>query len=1064
MSTAARKPAPRIARPAQRYWKGKAPKGADAAQLSDSDEDEEQQVAEEELPEDMPLGVVVGDESSQNQKLKKKMGAMNVALKDVNIDSRGKVIVAGKEESGRTVMEEEEESEESEEEEEEEESGSSEEESSEEEEEEELKPKLQFRPVFVPKRNRATVAEREADDPYNEEAVAKREQEAEQRKKDSHNLVAESIKRELAEKEAEDIIPDVDDTDGLDPQGEFEAWRLRELGRIKRDKEAQRARELEREEIERRRAMPEEQRMKEDMEHAKKSRDDKPKGQQKFLQKYYHKGAFHQDAEILKRHDYTEATESTLDVSMLPKVMQVKDFGKRGRTKYTHLLDQDTTRVGTDGKGGGAICFLCGGPHLKKDCPSNPLNGGEGPSDAATGSNSVAGPPTKKFGIGSRQAQEESRRNDRGEITVILGEEGTATIAVVMTAMTVEEMTGTIIGREVRGTMIVRRGGGRGRIHHRAGDTVEMMEGGDGQGRGRWRGSGTQVCNDSLSATHVAPSIFYLDSFQNGINPGNQFMAQEDTSGSLGDERVCSKLQRDTPSKTIDDLPPEVLVRIIDAVLNDITHLPYFLGGYYLTTLKDLAAVCKWWKTTIQSTPTFWTIIESTTTPDEMEYMLRKSGNCPLTFRQLIDSTMDVFPTGGVDGFDFLDFASLNMARCSSLSVAVKWCEQAARVLKSPAPKLRAATIVASVCNMDEDVHLFNGEAGELEDLWLSQIPIRWDLGLPTKLRWVEISYRSVPITRLPHPQQIVSGLSSCPKIEVVRLIGADMPFQRLNWTGLEVQMPTLELPMLKELKLENMSVGGSGYILRSLWSPVLRNLEVKERSQFGSVAALLHPPCPLLVESVRRALPPSRLFSVTVESVRVDLQISGGGSHVGISVRCGNPDELSGWLAEEFAAELFSVSELRLRVSSTRHQSEFRGLRKLVEALKNVERLICLNVDGGAGVVLTEHLSSPHQAGDGWYWHWPRLTHMELGDAWKWPKLALTMIRERYGTSDKEPESLDIGGLKRHAPSPLTRLWLDGMKATHPETFQDIERIVGKKALEDHVYDDVEYDGRDSE
>ncbi|KAG8906302.1 hypothetical protein FRC01_008068, partial [Tulasnella sp. 417] len=282
MSTAPRKPAPRIARPAQRYFKGKAPKGADAAQHSDSDEDEEQQqeVDEEDLPEDMPLGAVGGDEPSQNQKLKKKMGAMNVALKDVNIDSRGKVIVAGKEESGRTVMEEEEESEESSEEEEEEESGSSEEESSEEEDEEEVKPKLQFRPVFVPKRNRVTVAEREEEDPNTEEAIAKREREAEQKKKDSHNLVAESIRRELAEKEAEDIIPDVDDTDGLDAQGEFEAWRLRELGRIKRDKEAQRARELEREEVERRRAMPEEQRMKEDLEHAKKSRDDKPKGQQ----------------------------------------------------------------------------------------------------------------------------------------------------------------------------------------------------------------------------------------------------------------------------------------------------------------------------------------------------------------------------------------------------------------------------------------------------------------------------------------------------------------------------------------------------------------------------------------------------------------------------------------------------------------------------------------------------------------------------------------------------------------------------------------------------------------
>lgn len=86
----------------------------------------------------------------------------------------------------------------------------------------------------------------------------------------------------------------MDDTDGLEPNAEFDAWKLRELARIKRDKEVALRREKEREEIERRRAMPEEQRLKEDLENAQKLRDEKPKGQQKFLQKYWHKGAFHQ--------------------------------------------------------------------------------------------------------------------------------------------------------------------------------------------------------------------------------------------------------------------------------------------------------------------------------------------------------------------------------------------------------------------------------------------------------------------------------------------------------------------------------------------------------------------------------------------------------------------------------------------------------------------------------------------------------------------------------------------------------------------------------------------------
>ncbi|KAF8973825.1 splicing factor, Prp19-binding domain-containing protein [Flammula alnicola] len=385
--SATRKQAPRLARPAVRYWKGKAPKGA-AEVESDSEAEEAPSHLEEG---DVPLDDHEYDEEEYDElpiKQERETAApkaINIALKDVSVSKEGKVIVAGREESGRTALEEEEEEEEEESEEEAKPQVGDEvleEESSEYESDSEEEEKVEFRPVFVPKRARVTIAEKESIAQDTEEALRKKEAEAEERRKQSHDLVAESIRRELAEKEKEEEIPDVDDTDGLDPATEFEAWRLRELGRIKKEKEDELAREKEREEVERRRAMPEEQRMKEDLERAQKLREEKPKGQQKFLQKYWHKGAFHQDEEILKRHDFTEATESTMDVSMLPKVMQVKNFGKRSRTKYTHLLDQDTTVAvggfggvapvkagGTGVEGGG--CFLCGGPHLKKDCPQN---------------------------------------------------------------------------------------------------------------------------------------------------------------------------------------------------------------------------------------------------------------------------------------------------------------------------------------------------------------------------------------------------------------------------------------------------------------------------------------------------------------------------------------------------------------------------------------------------------------------------------------------------------------------------------------------------------------------
>ncbi|KIK47945.1 hypothetical protein CY34DRAFT_73089 [Suillus luteus UH-Slu-Lm8-n1] len=372
LATQVRKHTSKPTRAAGRYWKGKAPKGA-AEFPSDSDEDDEEQLEVQEEGDVLIGGEqdIVEEDEDEETTLPVQTGqdrvvkTMNLTLKDVNISKDGKVIVAGREESGRTKLEE---------------VFNKNYVQSSESEEEPSKPL--FRPVFVPKRGRDTIAERDAIALEAEEIEKRKQETAEERKKQSHDLVAESIRRELLEKEKEEVIPDVDDTDGVDPTGEFEAWRLRELGRIKKEKEDELRREEEREEIERRRALPEEQRLKEDLERANKLREEKPKGQQKFLQKYWHKGAFHQDEAILTRHDYTEATESTVDVSMLPEVMRVKNFGKRSRTKYTHLMDQDTTQ-GSGGFGGagsvktggrstdGGGCFLCGGPHLKKDCPQN---------------------------------------------------------------------------------------------------------------------------------------------------------------------------------------------------------------------------------------------------------------------------------------------------------------------------------------------------------------------------------------------------------------------------------------------------------------------------------------------------------------------------------------------------------------------------------------------------------------------------------------------------------------------------------------------------------------------
>ena len=103
----------------------------------------------------------------------------------------------------------------------------------------------------------------------------------------------------------------------------------------------------EQEEIERRRALPERARLAEDLVRARESRDAKPKSQQAFLQKYYHKGAFFMDRdEDIYKRDYSAPTIDEIQHrENLPKVLQVKNFGLSGRTKWTHLANEDTTSV-----------------------------------------------------------------------------------------------------------------------------------------------------------------------------------------------------------------------------------------------------------------------------------------------------------------------------------------------------------------------------------------------------------------------------------------------------------------------------------------------------------------------------------------------------------------------------------------------------------------------------------------------------------------------------------------------------------------------------------------------
>ncbi|ODQ54039.1 hypothetical protein SAICODRAFT_24370 [Saitoella complicata NRRL Y-17804] len=211
-----------------------------------------------------------------------------------------------------------------------------------EEESEEEAPRMLLKPTFVPKNKRSEV---KAEEPDPEATEAKR-------KALSIALAEEQLKRDAAEAAAAlnaSEGAEVDDTDDLDPERERAEWKIRELGRIKRDREELIAREKEREEVERRRNMDEEERLSEDTEYVRAQREAKlaQRAEEAGVAggRFWHKGAYYQDADILKRAAVGPVEDERRNRDALPEYLKRnREAGKKGSTRHSTLKEQDTSK------------------------------------------------------------------------------------------------------------------------------------------------------------------------------------------------------------------------------------------------------------------------------------------------------------------------------------------------------------------------------------------------------------------------------------------------------------------------------------------------------------------------------------------------------------------------------------------------------------------------------------------------------------------------------------------------------------------------------------------------
>ncbi|TNV78573.1 hypothetical protein FGO68_gene13112 [Halteria grandinella] len=223
-----------------------------------------------------------------------------------------------------------------------------------------------LKPVYVSKQDRELLSVTDEKRKQQEAEELEREyhlKKQEERRNQTKLLVAEAVQKELEGIKEHEAIDGLDSDDNLPDwahdededkaylnlEQAYEDWKLRELKRLKRERDEKAAREKEAKEIERRRNMTDAERQEENLRLGSDHTNKKEKVAYKFMQRFYHKGAFFQgdqDSNPLFSRDYNMPVgEDKMDKSVLPAVLQKRrgQTGQKGNSKWTHLTAEDTT-------------------------------------------------------------------------------------------------------------------------------------------------------------------------------------------------------------------------------------------------------------------------------------------------------------------------------------------------------------------------------------------------------------------------------------------------------------------------------------------------------------------------------------------------------------------------------------------------------------------------------------------------------------------------------------------------------------------------------------------------
>ncbi|KAG8898754.1 hypothetical protein FRC01_010775, partial [Tulasnella sp. 417] len=154
--------------------------------------------------------------------------------------------------------------------------------------------------------------------------------------------------------------------------------------------------------------------------------------------------------------------------------------------------------------------------------------------------------------------------------------------------------------------------------------------------------------------------------------------------------------------------------------------------------LRTISSVCSSWRTVVESSPRFWSIIEITATPGVISTLLKNSKNHPLEIRCFSDGAYHWPPRMTRSLRGHWPLIVPHMQRIRSLIVEAYPTEGILTVLREPAPMLEELKLSCDL-RLVQPIDVFGGKASRLRDVVIQNIPIRWDSGALEGLRSLQI-------------------------------------------------------------------------------------------------------------------------------------------------------------------------------------------------------------------------------------------------------------------------------------------------------------------------------------